>query len=143
MKTKIDIVILVDVISALSDGTLLDGNLAMMDNGHLPSTDQGTPELCTVCQPGQTIQWTIHAVDLQTPVEIRRITFLDTRSDVEDSGDAAVESPPGDRLSLNVWSGVVPPWAIPGAVYKYRLELQMYEGKNSVMTIDSCSLRCA
>jgi hypothetical protein len=109
-----------------------------MDDSSLSSSDQGTPNLCTVCHPGQTINWTIIAVDLQTPVAIRNITF----------GDQVIESPTddieteSDKLHLNVWSGTVPYWLIPGVKYRYRLELQMYEGINSIMSIDTPSLRC-
>ena len=148
MKQKINIIILVDVIGALSDETLLNGNLAMMDNGDGPSTGQGTPGLVTACAPGQTIQWTVKAVDLQTPVDIKRITFVagPGGDGTAAAPDAAAAAPTAEtdsaRLPLDVWAGVVPPYAVPGGVYKYRVELQMYEGKNSIMSIDSCALKC-
>ncbi|MFE7595110.1 hypothetical protein ACFU6K_37490, partial [Kitasatospora sp. NPDC057512] len=46
------------------------------------------------------------------------------------------------QLDLNVWSGVVPPYLVPGVPYRYRLELQMYEGEHSVLHIDSPALMC-
>jgi hypothetical protein len=36
----------------------------------------------------------------------------------------------------------VPSWLTPGVAYRYRLELQMYEGDNSVMHIDTPALMC-
>ncbi len=140
MTQQVNITILVDVIGALSDKTLLNGNLAMMDNS-VDSTGQGTPELSTTCRPGQTIQWTVIAVDLQTPVEIKSITFLGADPDVS---PPPLDASSGDsvKLGLNVWSGIVPPYVTPGTSYRYELRLQMYEGMHSVMSIDSCSLRC-
>lgn len=150
MNEHVNVVIAVDVIGALSDRTLLNGNLIMMDNGPYQSSGQGTPDLCTVCRPGQIIQWVIYAVDLQTPVEIKSIAFLDAGSglpalDGDDRGSLnQVDggSSESEHLELEVWSGVVPPWVVPGVKYRYRLELRMYEGENSVMSIDSCSLQC-
>ncbi|MEV0614376.1 hypothetical protein AB0I81_13705 [Nonomuraea sp. NPDC050404] len=76
VKPQVSIIALVDVIGALSSRSLLDGNLVMIDDGSFASRAQGTPELCTIVQPGQVVQWTALAVDLQTPVEIKNIEFL-------------------------------------------------------------------
>ncbi|UBU16124.1 hypothetical protein [Nonomuraea gerenzanensis] len=76
VKPQVSIIALVDVIGALSDRSLLNGNLVLIDDGSFASRAQGTPELCTIVQPGQVVQWTALAVDLQTPVEIRNIEFL-------------------------------------------------------------------
>ena len=138
MESKITIFSVVDVIEALSGGTLLNSNLCMMDNSPSGSCNQGTPNLCTLCYPGQTIDWTILAVDLQTPVAIRNITFLGP----DGSGEVPVDGDLGsDKLHLNVWSGIVPDYMVPGVEYRYRLELQMYEGKNSIMYVDTPSLK--
>ena len=145
MESKIDVVVLVDVVGALSDMTLHNGNLSMMDDGRFHSTGQGTPNLCTMCQPGQIIQWSVTAVDLQTPVEIRSITFLESEPGSEPGGGAPGHDGPdeseSEKLGLNVWSGIAPPWMVPDKPYTYRLELQMYEGANSIMHVDSCSLK--
>jgi hypothetical protein len=53
MESKITIFSVVDVIESLSGGTLLNGNLCMMDNGPFESLNQGTPNLVTLCHPGQ------------------------------------------------------------------------------------------
>jgi len=139
MKPQVNIAVVVDVIGALSDKSLLNGNLCMMDDGTFDSTGQGTPELCTVVAPGQVVQWSALAVDLQTPVEIKSITFLGP-GDGEDAGARGEDSGDGDHLDLNVWTGVVPPFMAPGVPHKYRLELQMYEGEHSVLRIDSPAL---
>ena len=136
----INIITVVDVIGALSDGTL-DDNLWMMDNSPWQSIDQGTANLSTLCHPGQLINWVIYAIDLQTPVVIRNITFIgvDGSSGIQHQVDGTgVES---DKLHLNVWSGVVPYYIVPCVKYRYRLELQMYEGKNSTLYVDTPSLK--
>ncbi|MDY6782659.1 MAG: hypothetical protein SW833_08960 [Cyanobacteriota bacterium] len=142
MESKITIFSVVDVIEALSGGTLRNGNLCMMDNSPYHSINQGTPDLCTLCCPGQEIYWHILALDLQTPAAIRNITFLGTdgsaASDQPSTNTIGAES---DKLHLNVWTGIVPHWMIPGVEYKYRLELQMYEGINSIMYVDTPSLK--
>ncbi|GAA2236841.1 hypothetical protein GCM10010430_17240 [Kitasatospora cystarginea] len=154
MKPQVNIAVVVDVIGALSDRTLQGGNLCLIDDGAFDSKGQGTPGLCTVVTPGQVVQWSALAVDLQTPVEIRSITFLgaDEGASVteyagEGEGEGEGAAPAGGRaegrqLDLNVWSGVVPYFMTPGVPYRYRLELQMYEGEHSVLHIDSPALMC-
>ncbi|MEU6387822.1 hypothetical protein [Streptomyces sp. NPDC046939] len=139
-KPQVNIVAVVDVIGALSGGTLLNGNLCMMDNSDHDSTGQGTPYLCTAVRPGQVVQWTVLAVDLQTPVEIKNITFLGHNGDEAVPGERVSSESDGDTLDLAHWAGVVPPTLTPGTPHKYRLELQMYEGAHSVLHIDSPAL---
>ncbi|GAA2305368.1 hypothetical protein OKJ48_44345 [Streptomyces kunmingensis] len=138
-KPQVNIVAVVDVIGALSGGTLLNGNLCMMDNGDHDSSGQGTPYLCTVVRPGQVVQWTVLAVDLQTPVEIKGITFLGQNGEVVPADRLSAEGD-GDKLDLAHWAGMVPPSLTPGTPHKYRLELQMYEGAHSVLHVDSPAL---
>jgi hypothetical protein len=140
-KPQINIVAVVDVIGALSGGTLLGGNLCLVDNGDHDSTGQGTPYLCTVVRPGQVVQWSALAVDLQTPVEIKSITFLGPDGDVPPAERQSAQSD-GDKLDLAHWAGTVPPTLPPGTPHKYRLELQMYEGATSVLHVDSPALMC-
>ncbi|MEV8321210.1 hypothetical protein AB0Q95_44385 [Streptomyces sp. NPDC059900] len=165
MKPQVNIIAVVDVIGALSGSTLLGGNLCMMDDGEHNSAHQGTPDLCTVVQPGQVVSWTALAVDLQTPVEIKNISFVPAdngHSRGQSQGQAQGQTPgqaqgqskghaqgrsggehsEGDKLDLDVWTGVVPNWLQPGVAYQYRLELQMYEGANSVMHVDTPALMC-
>ncbi|MFD7334658.1 hypothetical protein ACFV98_01470 [Streptomyces violascens] len=154
MNPKVNIVVVVDVIGALSDGTLRNGNLCMIDDGSLASTGQGTPELVTVVKPGQVVTWSALAVDLQTPVEIKSITFLGPDAD---GGHEAEQAPPAAQApvphgqdghaderhnpELEVWSGVVP-YLAPGVAHPYRLEVQMYEGEYSTLHIESPALMC-
>ncbi|MFC8131361.1 hypothetical protein [Streptomyces sp. NPDC057302] len=180
MKPQVNIIAVVDVIGALSGSTLLDGNLCMMDDGGHNSAHQGTPNLCTVVKPGQVVSWSALALDLQTPVEIKNISFVPADqnhtsgqpSGQQHAGQAQGQQPQGgqvpgqpqgqdqtqaqghpqgaqggnhsegDKLDLDVWAGVVPNWLTPGVAYQYRLELQMYEGENSVMHIDTPALMC-
>jgi hypothetical protein len=140
MHSKINIVTVVDVIGALSD-TALDGNLYMMDDSSWQSIKQGTANLSTLCHPGQLIHWVVYALDLQTPVAIRNITFISPDASGGVQHRVAGPGAESDKLHLNVWSGIVPYHMIPGVEYRYRLELQMYEGKNSIMYVDTPSLR--
>ncbi|MEU6823319.1 hypothetical protein ABZ921_22015 [Streptomyces atriruber] len=179
MKTQVNIIAVVDVIGALSVKTLLDGNLCMVDDGAFDSTHQGTADLVTVVKPGQVVSWTALALDLQTPVEIKNISFIPAGGHNGAAASGPAMTPPGaagagaqgqtpqgqgmqgratqgqqahgqsahdqeegDKLDLDVWTGVVPHWMTPGVPYQYRLELQMYEGSNSVMSIDSPALMC-
>ncbi|MBW4597875.1 MAG: hypothetical protein KME46_34460 [Brasilonema angustatum HA4187-MV1] len=141
MESKISIFSVVDVIESLSGGTLLNGNLCMMDDSPYGSSNQGTPNLCTLCYPGQTITWTILALDLQTPAAIRSITFIRPDGSVVSQPSVDSGNLESDELHLNVWSGIVPYYMVPGVEYRYRLELQMYEGKNSIMHVDTPSLK--
>jgi hypothetical protein len=141
MNQQVNIVVVVDVIGALSDGTLRNGNVMMVDDGTLDSTGQGTPDLCTVVQPGQVVQWSALAVDLQTPVEIRNITFLGAEGNGS-NGSTPSASADGEKLDLETWTGVVPGYLAPGVAQKYRLELRMHEGEHSLLQIDSPALMC-
>ncbi|WP_404187867.1 hypothetical protein [Streptomyces tauricus] len=138
-KPQINIIAVVDVIGALSGGTLHNGNLCLVDNAGEESTGQGTAHLRTTVRPGQVVQWSALAVDLQTPVEIRSITFLGEDGSVTPATRTAADGN-GDKLDLAHWAGVVPPSLPSGTPFKYRLELQMYEGRYSVLHVDSPAL---
>ena len=141
MESKITIFSVVDVIEALSGGTLGGGNLCMMDNSPLESLNQGTTQLCTKCYPGQEIYWHILALDVQTPVAIRNITFISTHGHEEQTLPVEnVEGAQSDTLHLKVWSGIVPYSMLPNVPYRYRFEMQAYEGINSIMSVDTPSL---
>ncbi|MEU3460655.1 hypothetical protein ABZ721_11950 [Streptomyces sp. NPDC006733] len=142
MKQKVNIIVVVDVIGALSGGTLRNGNLCMIDDGSLQSAGQGTADLVTIVAPGQTVQWTVLAVDLQTPVEIKNIEFLEPGHNGSSAPHTSTPSEESEKLELDVWSGVVPRYMTPGVAHKYRLELQMYEGAYSVLDIDTPALMC-
>jgi hypothetical protein len=136
MKSNVNIIAVVDVMGALSDSTLGNGNLCLADDGSFDSNGQGTTDLCTVVAPGQTVQWTAVALDVQTPIEIQSITFI---------GDASASTPADQPAGsgnpdVDVWAGVVPAGLTSGVPYKYRLTLKMHEGPHSVLSIDSPAL---
>lgn len=164
MQAKVNIVALVDVIAALSQGTLEGGNLCLVDDGQSESAGQGTTGLCTVVTPGQVVSWTALAVDVQTPLVIKGITFLGPAG-AYPPGPAVAPAPPADPGSAGagagfgggpgaaaaadldpdqrVWSAVVPATMLPKVPYRYRLELQMDQGSNSVLYVDSPALMCS
>jgi hypothetical protein len=155
MNQKVNIVALVDVMRALSQGTLDNGNLSLVDDGSFDSEGQGTPGLRTVVAPGQVVQWSALAVDVQTPVAIAGITFLGAagpggngtagngtaQNGTNGNGaGASAQAPAAENPDLNVWSGIVPAWLIPGVPYQYRLRLKMHDGPHSVLQVDSPAL---
>ncbi|MFG3257353.1 hypothetical protein [Streptomyces sp. NPDC048172] len=144
MEQHVNIVLVVDVIGALSDGTLRNGNLIMIDDSPYESAGQGTPDLQTYCKPGQTINWTILALDLQTPADIKNITFLGAESSNggRSSNGSGAQPTESKNLHLEVWSGVVPAYLTPGESHRYRLEIQMYDGEASVIHVDTPALTC-
>lgn len=143
MKPNVNIVVLVDVVGALSDGTLHNGNLSLIDDGQFDSAGQGTTDLCTVVAPGQVVQWSAVAVDVQTPVEIRSISFLGAPGPPPAGGGGQAGETETKTPDVLVWSGIVPAHLVPGARYGYRLELQMHEGRNSVLGLETAALMCA
>lgn len=70
----ITIVVAVDSIAALSQGTLAD-NVHLTDDSP-PSCDKGTAALRTACWPGQWLHWKVLAIDVQSPAVIAGIDFL-------------------------------------------------------------------
>ncbi|THC49336.1 hypothetical protein [Streptomyces sp. A1499] len=170
MKSQVNIIAVVDVIGALSIRGLHDGNLCMVDDGPFGSSHQGTADLVTIVKPGQVVSWTALAVDLQTPVEIKNISFAPSDGHAAHGQDHAGQAhrgqgpgmrapgvhaqgahgqgahheqdAAGEKLDLDVWSGVVPHWMTPGVPYQYRIEFQMYEGAHSVMHVETPALMC-
>ena len=146
MQGKIIIVVAVDTVAALSDQSL-DDNLFLTDDGDFESDGKGTALLVTKCYPGQLIKWNIYPVDLQTPAAIKKITFLPPgenpapakTSSVDQALDGDVRE--FDNPNVNSWSGYAPGAMIPGLAYNYRLEIQIGEGKDSSLHIDTPALQ--
>ncbi len=164
---RFNIVAAVDVAAALSHRTL-EGNIVMMDDSW-GSLHRGSSRLSTECWPGSEVIWTPRAIDVQTPLAIRSIEFLcyepsrasfpgelqDAEGEEAEAAEgeeaaaegeevaAAAAATPGhpQDLSAKIWGGIVPWCAIPGWSYRYRLVLQMAKGENSIMSIDTLSLR--
>jgi|GEM_PF-718394 len=155
MQSKININISVDSVEALSKKTLTD-NIFVMDNSSFGSQGQGTATLATACAPGQEIHWVATAIDLQTPVCIQNICFLpdalpavtvatgtdDSTTAVEETEDSKAEQPAElmSQLDLYTWTGYLPYCMVPAKPYRYQLVLQIGNGKNSVLAIDTLSL---
>lgn len=130
MSKYTNIVVAVDSIGALSDGTL-ENNLFLMDDGPWTSSGQGTTGLATLCTPGQVIQWVVYPIDLQTAAEIYSIefnTYDNTTPPANNSTGNDVVAP-----DLNSWTGIVPATMVPGLKYHYRLGIRMGVGPNSIM----------
>lgn len=139
MQEKININIAVDVVAALSEQTL-HNHIFMMDNSIYNSSCQGTSNLTTSCKPGQIIQWVTYAIDLQTPVAIKNISFITTKNDTYNKEESNFAHNEQDNLDSKNWTGIVPWYMTPYIPYRYRLEIQMGEGQNSIMSIDTSSL---
>ena len=127
MVGTINIVLGLDVIAALSNRTM-EGSVLMMDDGPVPGENQGTARLITYCWPGWLINWTVQQVDVQTPAVIRGIRF-----------QGAGWSPTGNAWT-DVWSGIVPWCLIPGYRYRYKIDVEMARGRNSILSIDTPAL---
>lgn len=99
MQNKININIAVDTVEALSKETLIN-HIYVMDNSVGNSKGQGTAYLETACWPGQIIHWVATPIDLQTPVCIRRISFLQEKNNQDASIEmsAAVETQQTDQV---------------------------------------------
>lgn len=148
MKPKVNIIALVDVIGALSDSGLDQGHLCLVDDSDQESTGQGTAQLCTLVQPGQVVEWTALAVDVQTPLVIKSIDFLAPDGSAVPAspadpfaGGADAEGTPENPDAL-VWSGIVPTTIARGVPYRYRLELQMGQAPESVLSTAKPVLLC-
>ena len=132
----VNIVTIVDTIAALSSGSLRN-HLYLADNGW-GSEHKGTAELATACYPGQSISWTVHAIDVQSPALISEIRLLDL-----DPNQPAAKFTPGPEAggapNWTYWSGLVPCYLPPGR-YGYRLQFQLGRGERSVLTIDTPAL---
>lgn len=141
MQHQININIAVDVVKALSDKSLKN-NIYLMDNSPFASINQGTEDLCTFCTPGQTVHWVIYPIDLQTPVVIKQISFIPEEENFEANDSDQLKNDIPDDPEFKTWSGILPLMKT-GHKYRYRLVLQMGNGKNSTMSIDTPSLTYA
>ncbi|MBC7953687.1 MAG: hypothetical protein H7Z12_17955 [Rhodospirillaceae bacterium] len=132
----VNIVIAVDTIAALSQGTLM-GNAYLTDDSCY-SQDKGTTQLKTVCYRGQPVQWKVLAVDVQSPAVIAGITILRDGAVPFESG---IDPHPDRYIQPRwcTWTGRVP-CGIGLGLYHYRLAIQMGTGQRSVMFINSPAL---
>ena len=72
--STLNIQVFVDVIALLS-GAPLNKAVHMFDDGAIGSEGQGTHMLVSAVLPGQLVRWTVNAVDVQTQVWLKDVTF--------------------------------------------------------------------
>lgn len=132
----VNIVATVDTIAALSQGTLI-GNLYMTDDSWF-SQNKGSFQLKTACYRGQSLSWTVRAVDVQSPAHIAGIALL---PDPEGPFASGIVPHPDQYVQPNwlVWRGSLPA-GIPLGLYRYRLAINVGSGRDSVMVINSPAL---
>lgn len=133
MFKQINIMALVDVIGALSAGTLT-GNIFITDNGSLGACGKGTGTLLSVVTLGQVINWHVVPVDVQTDVAIEKIDFYR-------NGTRTAKNTPCAQLrkygapSGDYWAGIVNPAAKSG-LYQYRIALNM---ERKIVAMEACA----
>ncbi len=132
MSNQINIMIMVDSIKALLDQSL-EGNCVMVDDSPFPSKNQGGSKLVTSCVPYQKIHWTVKAVDVQTPVSIKEISFSSNPSEPRNNDN--------ENLDSLVWTGIVPRVGDHAVQYHYNLVLQIGKGEKSVLEIQTPALK--
>jgi len=124
----IHITIVIDVVKALVEGTLL-GDTYMIDDSPFGSEGQGTASLATACTSGDKISWTVIPVDLQTDVAISGISF-------HGEADSQREDTP---LRCKTWEGIVP-CVLECERFSYKISLSLGRGKRGRMELDTPSL---
>jgi len=127
MTNQVNVIIMVDSIGALVSQSL-EGNCFMVDDGPYYSKNKGSLNLATRCVPNQTIHWTVKAVDVQTPVSIKEISF---------ESNYLLDYPKVETQNLDtlVWNGIVPFVGTSPVTYNYKIVLQIGKGKKSELEI--------
>lgn len=146
MYPEINIITFVDVLGALSKRTL-DGFIYMVDSSWT-SEGQGTARLKTACYPGQRITWKAYAIDVQTPIEIKKISFYHADDEATSLSKYEMgiwekaQPTMGEAPRWYYWTAVVPSLLDSGE-YAYKFKVQMGKGSKSVMhTVPSLDVQC-
>jgi hypothetical protein len=71
---NLNIQVFVDVIALLS-GSSVDKSVFIYDDSPAGSVGKGTPSAVSAVYPGQFIQWSVYAIDVQTIVWVNSISF--------------------------------------------------------------------
>jgi hypothetical protein len=122
--------IMVDSIKALVDRSL-EGNCFLTDDSYLRSSHKGTLHLNTLCTPGQKVHWCVKAVDVQTPISIKQISF----------GSHHLYQPDdAENLDALVWDATVPYPEFMPKTFPYKIVLKIGEGKDSELETSLASL---
>lgn len=135
--TQLNIVVTVDVVGVLRQGTLTD-RIALMDNSP-GSTRKGTAELRTACRQSQVLNWLIYPIDDQKREDgswppfarISNIVFVKKDGNAEFAQtclDLCIYGGPdamrkADTPVYTYWAGIVRPELLPG-IYDYRLIIE-------------------
>ena len=117
--------VVVDVVAALSDDALADNIYLMDNNKEGGSIREGTASLQTKIAVGDTIQWVVNGMEVETAVNIRSVT-----------GPGAALCKPNKILLQSggsFWQGVVVDSGRCGS-YPYTLVLDV-EGRTMSMTV--------
>jgi hypothetical protein len=135
MIPQINILTVVDVIGALSAGTLTN-NLYMMDNRRGSRTSGlGTGTLSSDVTYTQVLNWHVIPVDFQTDIQIRKIAFYRNGVPVARANTPCARLQKYGAPSGQYWAGVINYQSqIEGGVYQYLIEFDM---GNRVMTMEN------
>lgn len=127
MISQINIISVVDVIGALSSGSLKN-NLFMMDNRRTSglSAGVGTDALTTHATHAQVLNWHVTGIDFQTDVQIKRITFYRNGAAITAKDSPCVRLQKYGAPSGHYWAGVINYASVvqPGD-YQYLIEFDM------------------
>jgi len=127
MIPQINIISVVDVIGALSSGSLKN-NLFMMDNRRTSrvSAGIGTDALTTHATHAQVLNWHVIGIDLQTDVQIKKITFYQNGVAVTAKDTPCARLQKYGAPSGHYWAGVINYSSIiQSGVYQYLIEFDM------------------
>ncbi|AOK62307.1 hypothetical protein [Burkholderia ubonensis] len=104
----VNILVAVNVANAVTESTNNGQNVGnyvymmddvIVDDINKPNTTEGTDELLTYCNDGDTLRWTIYSIDPDQNVKITGIT-----GDIVQKLDF---KPSADNNAQTVWSGIV------------------------------------
>lgn len=161
----LNIQVFVDVIALLS-GAPSNKAVHMFDDGGMGSEGQGTHALISAVLPGQLVRWTVNALDVQTQVWLKDVTFGPaTESTVSDEAEAQSttdepEADAGQQTSeapnpwqesaagpVAIWGkrfeGYIPFEILPELPHVYHFKLAFAEGNGPAVTVDGPALRFA
>ena len=126
MIPQINILTMVDVIGALSAGTLTD-NMYMSDNRRGSRTfGEGTATLITDTTYTQVLNWHVMAIDFQTDVQINKIVFYRDGAPITKANTPCVRLQKYGAPSGHYWAGVINySHLIEGGIYQYLIEFDI------------------
>lgn len=150
MIPQINILSVVDVIGALSTGTLrhslfivdnhpanckppLDAHpLGSRQSQTICSSGQGSQSLITHVTYGQVLNWQVASIDLQTDVQIKKITFFRNGEEITAKDTPCVLLGRYGAPSGEYWAGAVNvPTKIEAGDYQYKIEFSL-TGKSMI-----------